>query len=74
MVFKESCTYKTQPPENDDFEIGQWVLCTERKYNEIFEVDSMSADWLIDIGGKQYDPDFCEVIVYTDDPDVELKK
>jgi hypothetical protein len=60
--------YITEPPKNDDFEIGQWVLCTERKRDEIFKVFEMSQDWLFDRGYKQYDPNYCEVIILTNDP------
>jgi hypothetical protein len=59
-------TYHTEPPLNDDFDINQWCVSTERREPEIFQIESMTCDWLIDRGGKQYDPDYCEVIVKTD--------
>ena len=56
-------TYYTAVPENDDFEIGQWCISTERKEPIMFQVDSMSADWLFDATRRQFDPDYCEVIL-----------
>lgn len=73
MIEAESkYTYTTEEPENDDFDIDQWVLCTERKQDEIFQIESMSSDYLFDAGRRQYDPDYCEVITSTDDPRVDL--
>ena len=59
--------YKTQDPVNDDFDIGHWVYSTERPEDQIFQVNSMNADFLFDSGGKAYDPCYCQLIVATSD-------